>query len=156
MRVTVAANGSRGDVQPLLALARELRRRDHDVVVGVPVNLLPLAASCGVEAREFAPDTAELLASPVVARDLRSRDPRTRSRAIREVAEFGAGTMDDRLLDMADGADVVVTGPLGQERGATVAEHHGARFTPVHFCPSGRTVRCACHWVRCRRSPRVA
>ncbi|WP_299577102.1 glycosyltransferase [uncultured Williamsia sp.] len=135
MKVTVAANGSRGDVQPLLALARELRRRDHDVVVGVPVNLLPLARSCGVDAREFAPDTADLLASPVVARDLRSRDPRTRSRAIREVAEFGAATMDDRLLEMADGADVVVTGPLGQERGATVAEHHGARFTPVHFCP---------------------
>lgn len=135
MRITVAANGSRGDVQPLLALARELRRRDHEVVVGVPVNLLPLAESCGVEAREFAPDTADLLASPVVARDLKSRDPRTRSRAIREVAEFGAGTMDDRLLEMADGADVVVTGPLGQERGATVAEHRGARFTPVHFCP---------------------
>ena len=135
MRVTVAANGSRGDVQPLLALARELRRRDHDVVVGVPVNLLPLAAACGVEAEEFAPDTADLLASPVVARDLKSRDPRTRSRAIRQVTEFGAATMDDRLLEMADGADVVVTGPLGQERGATVAEHHGARFTPVHFCP---------------------
>ncbi|MEH3154842.1 MAG: glycosyltransferase [Gordonia paraffinivorans] len=135
MKVTVAANGSRGDVQPLLALARELRGRDHQVVVGVPVNLLPLADACGVAAREFAPDTADLLASPLVARDLKSRDPRTRSRAIRQVTEFGAGTMDDRLLEMADGADVVVTGPLGQERGATVAEHHGARFTPVHFCP---------------------
>jgi UDP:flavonoid glycosyltransferase YjiC (YdhE family) len=143
MKITVAANGSRGDVQPLLAVARELRRRDHDVVVGVPVNLLPLAAACGVDAQEFAPDTADLLASDLVARQLKSRDPRTRSRAIRQVTEFGAGTMDDRLLEMADGADVVVTGPLGQERGATVADHHGARFTPVHFCPirPNRSVR---------------
>jgi UDP:flavonoid glycosyltransferase YjiC (YdhE family) len=135
MKITVAANGSRGDVQPLLAVARELRDRGHDVVVGVPVNLLPLAAACGVPAQEFAPDTADLLASDLIARDLKSRDPRTRSRAIRQVTEFGAGTMDDRLLAMADGADVVVTGPLGQERGATVADHQGARFTPVHFCP---------------------
>lgn len=143
MKVTIAANGSRGDVQPQIALALELRRRGHDVVLGVPLNLLPLAQACGVEALEFAPDTADLLASPLISRDLKSRDPRTRARAIRQVTEFGAATMDDRLLEFADGADVVVTGPLGQERGATVAEHHGARFTPVHFCPirPNRSVR---------------
>ncbi|MGZ8179316.1 glycosyltransferase [Williamsia sp. SKLECPSW1] len=141
--MTIAANGSRGDVQPQIALAHELRRRGHDVVLGVPVNLLALARSTGVEAHEFAPDTADLLASPLIARDLKSRNPRTRSAAIRQVTEFGAAAMDDRLLEFADGADVVVTGPLGQERGATVAEHHGARFTPVHFCPirPNRSVR---------------
>lgn len=51
------------------------------------------------------------------------------------MTEFGAATMDERLLDMADGADLVVTGLMGQERGATVAEFRGAAFVPLHYCP---------------------
>ncbi|GAA2068946.1 glycosyltransferase [Williamsia deligens] len=143
MRITIAANGSRGDIQPQIALTRALVDRGHDVVLGVPVNLLGLVRSFGIEAHEFAPDTAELLASPLIARDLKSRNPRTRAAAIRQVTEFGATAMDDALLTLADGADLVVTGLLGQERGATVAEHHGARFVPVHYCPirPNRSVR---------------
>lgn len=36
MRVLVTAVGSRGDVQPVLALARALRARGHEIMVGAP------------------------------------------------------------------------------------------------------------------------
>ncbi|GAA1455695.1 glycosyltransferase [Williamsia maris] len=135
MRLALALNGSRGDVQPGIAVALEMTSRGHEVVVGVPENLVDFARGHGVDAQMFAPDTDDLLRSPLIKRDLKSPNPRTRARAIREVTEFGAATMDDRLLEMADGADLVVTGLMGQERGATVAEHRGARFVPLHYCP---------------------
>ncbi|SIR81262.1 glycosyltransferase [Williamsia sterculiae] len=133
--VVLAFNGSRGDVVPGLVVARALAGRGHRVTVGVPENLVAFARTEGVDAVPFAPDTDELLRSTVITRDLRSRNPRTRSRAVRQIAEFGATTMDDRLLEMADGTSIVMTGPLGQERGATVAESRGAAFVPLHFCP---------------------
>ncbi|MGU3292220.1 glycosyltransferase [Williamsia sp. M5A3_1d] len=135
MRVAFALNGSRGDVQPGLAVAKALTQRGHDVAVGVPENLLEFAGDLGVAATVFAPDTADLLASPLVQRDLKSRNPRTRSRALREVTEFGATAMDDRFLEISDGADMVVTGLMGQERAATIAEYRGARYVPLHYCP---------------------
>ncbi|MBJ7288208.1 glycosyltransferase [Williamsia sp.] len=135
MRLALALNGSRGDVQPGIAVALEMADRGHDVVVGVPENLVDFARGHGVDAQMFAPDTDDLLRSPLIKRDLKSSNPRTRARAIREVTEFGAATMDERLLEMADGADLVVTGLMGQERGATVAEFRDAAFVPLHYCP---------------------
>ncbi|WP_045822149.1 glycosyltransferase [Williamsia herbipolensis] len=135
MRVAFALNGSRGDVQPGLAVAKALTERGHDVAVGVPENLLDFAGEHGVDATVFAPDTADLLASPLVQRDLKSRNPRTRSRALREVTGFGATAMDERFLEISDGADLVVTGLMGQERAATIAEYRGARYVPLHYCP---------------------
>ncbi|KQR97261.1 hypothetical protein ASG12_15000 [Williamsia sp. Leaf354] len=135
MRVAFALNGSRGDVQPGLAVAKALTERGHDVAVGVPENLLEFSTDHGVDATVFAPDTADLLASPLVQRDLKSRNPRTRSRALREVTGFGATAMDERFLEISDGADLVVTGLMGQERAATIAEYRGARYVPLHYCP---------------------
>ncbi|MGJ0119130.1 glycosyltransferase [Williamsia sp. MIQD14] len=135
VRVAFALNGSRGDVQPGLAVATALTERGHEVAVGVPQNLVDFATEHGVAATVFAPDTADLLASPLVQRDLKSRNPRTRSRALREVTEFGATAMDDRFLEISEGADLVVTGLMGQERAATIAEYRGARYVPLHYCP---------------------
>ncbi len=135
MRIVLALNGSRGDIQPGVAVAREMSTRGHDVVVGVPENLLDFARSHGVDATVFAPDTDDLLRSPLVKRDLKSFNPRTRARAIREVTEFGAATMDERLLELSSGADLVLTGLMGQERGATVAEYRNAAFVPLQYCP---------------------
>ncbi len=135
MRVALALNGSRGDVQPGIAVALAMSSHGHDVTVGVPENLVGFARANGVDADTFAPDTDDLLRSPLIKRDLKSRNPSTRARAIREVTEFGATTMDDRLLEISDGADLVVTGLMGQERGATVAEYRHAAFVPLQYCP---------------------
>ncbi len=50
MRVLVSAVGTRGDVQPAIALAIALRARGHDVRLAVPPNFVAWAASLGFEA----------------------------------------------------------------------------------------------------------
>ena len=47
MKIVVAVHRTRGDVEPCAAVARELRRRGHDVRMAVPPNLIGFVASIG-------------------------------------------------------------------------------------------------------------
>ncbi|MFI6424485.1 glycosyltransferase [Promicromonospora sp. NPDC050880] len=138
MRHVMALVGSRGDVQPALAVALELRRRGHEVVTGVAPNLLPLAQRLGLDPVPLGIDSAALLGSDLVRRDMRSARPVRRVRALRAVAAAGWDELRTgltALLDDAGGADTVVTGLLGQEVAAAVAERRGLRTAALHYCP---------------------
>ncbi|GAA2068931.1 glycosyltransferase [Williamsia deligens] len=135
MRLVAAFAGSRGDVQPGLALSLELTRRGHDVTMAVPPNLVDFAESAGVQAVPYGTDTAELLGSATVTDELRSRDPVRRLRAVRAVTRAGALQATQDLRDACDGADLLVGGSVGQERALAVAEARGIGYLPVHLCP---------------------
>ncbi|PUB24525.1 UDP:flavonoid glycosyltransferase YjiC (YdhE family) [Promicromonospora sp. AC04] len=134
----MALVGSRGDVQPALAVALELRRRGHDVVTGVAPNLVPLAERLGLDPVPLGIDSAALLGSDLVRRDMRSAHPVRRVRALRAVAAAGWDELRTGLLALLDdvgGADTVVTGLLGQEVAAAVAERRGLGMAALHYCP---------------------
>jgi vancomycin aglycone glucosyltransferase len=48
MRVTLAAMGSRGDAQPILALGRALKARGHEVVISAAPDFAHWAAELGL------------------------------------------------------------------------------------------------------------
>ncbi|UYN99861.1 MAG: glycosyltransferase family 1 protein [Devosia sp.] len=58
MRVSIHTLGTRGDVQPYLALAREMRSRGHEVMLVAPAQFADMAAA---EQIGFAPLPAEFL-----------------------------------------------------------------------------------------------
>lgn len=134
----MALVGSRGDVQPALAVGLELRRRGHEVIAGVAPNLVPLARRLGLDPVPLGIDSAALLGSDLVRRDMRSTHPVRRVRALRAVAAAGWDELRtglSALLDDAGGTDTVVTGLLGQEVAAAVAERRGLRTAALHYCP---------------------
>jgi UDP:flavonoid glycosyltransferase YjiC (YdhE family) len=138
VRHVFALVGSRGDVQPALAVALELRRRGHEVVTGVAPNLVPSAERLGLDPVPLGTDSAALLSSDLVRRDLRSAHPVRRVRALRAVASAGWDELRTGLLALLDdvgGADTVVTGLLGQEVAAAVAERRGLGMAALHYCP---------------------
>ncbi|MFD7023059.1 glycosyltransferase [Promicromonospora sukumoe] len=138
MRHVMALVGSRGDVQPALAVALELRRRGHEVVTGVAPNLVPLAGRLGLDPVPLGIDSAALLGSDLVRRDMRSAHLVRRVRALRAVASAGWDELRTGLLALLDdvgGADTVVTGLLGQEVAAAVAERRGLAMAALHYCP---------------------
>jgi UDP:flavonoid glycosyltransferase YjiC (YdhE family) len=61
MRIAVMTMGSRGDVQPFVALAVGLQRAGHDVFLAAPPNFSDLAAEYGLEFYPLGVDTKELL-----------------------------------------------------------------------------------------------
>ncbi|MEU4362312.1 nucleotide disphospho-sugar-binding domain-containing protein [Promicromonospora sp. NPDC023987] len=138
MRHVLALVGSRGDVQPALAVGLELRRRGHEVVTGVAPNLVPLAERLGLDPVPLGIDSAALLGSDLVRRDMRSAHLVRRARALRAVASAGWDELRTGLLALLDdvgGADTVVTGLLGQEVAAAVAERRGLGMAALHYCP---------------------
>ncbi|PYE14735.1 UDP:flavonoid glycosyltransferase YjiC (YdhE family) [Williamsia limnetica] len=138
MKFVLAFNGSRGDVQPAIALGCELAGRGHDIVLAVPPNLTEFAAAAGLRVHGYGLDTGELLRSEVVSRDLRSANPVTRLHAVSEITLRGGRTMQQDLLDLTTDADAIIGGSAGQERAFNVALVRGIPYIPVHLCPIRR------------------
>ena len=59
MKFALAAYGSRGDVEPGVAVARELLGRGHDVHIALPPDKLGLAESAGLAAVGYGPDSRD-------------------------------------------------------------------------------------------------
>lgn len=140
MRLVLPFTGSRGDVQPGLALAVELADRGHSVLFGAPPNLVAFATAAtnavdDITVVPFGPDTEELLGSDLVRTRIKSRNPRRRLAALAELANYGWDEMTAQLAAMVDGADATVTGTLGQEMTFNIAEANAIAFVALHYCP---------------------
>ena len=64
MKFVLAFYGTRGDVEPGIAVGRELLRRGHDVRMAVPPDLIGFAESAGLAAVAYGPDTQAWLKRP--------------------------------------------------------------------------------------------
>ncbi|GAA1455702.1 glycosyltransferase [Williamsia maris] len=135
MELVLSFNGSRGDVQPGVALAVAVAARGHTVRMAVPPNLVDFARAAGVRAEPCGADTRALLGSDLVTRDLKSRNPVSRMRAVAEVTHLGSRAAAAELVEICTGADAIVGGSVGQERSLTAAEALGVPYLPVHYCP---------------------
>ncbi|MFE1593351.1 glycosyltransferase [Nocardia sp. NPDC058705] len=138
MKYVLAFTGSRGDVQPGLALGVELRSRGHDVTMAVPPNLTEFCRRTGVPTEEFGADTKELLDSDLVSTRIKSANPLTRLRAIADITVRNGRSAQSELMDLTVGADAVIGGSVGQERLLNVATARAIPYVPVHYCPMRR------------------
>ncbi|MFB8007975.1 glycosyltransferase [Nocardia sp. NPDC056000] len=131
MKVAVLTYGSRGDFQPHLAVAAELRTRGHDVVVAANTNNIAAVHGAGIDAVRIPVDIRAFLGSPAAQRFLYANgilDLPGKLRFARKIARLDAsrgGYVDDALITACAGADIVVTGPLTFARALTVVEASG-------------------------------
>lgn len=72
MRLLILTFGSRGDVQPYVALGRALRERGHEVTVATGRGFEALIEAHGLRAASLSLDVRELLENPTMRRALRS------------------------------------------------------------------------------------
>ncbi|WP_336082252.1 glycosyltransferase [Nocardia sp. SSK8] len=135
MRALLAFTGSRGDAQPGILLARELRARGHAVTLALSPNLAGFATAHGIPAVGFGRDSAELLRTQHEDRRFRSPSPRQRMRAVLDLQRRGVSEAVRDLLALAPGHDVLVTGMAGEEAAEKVARRVGIPLAAVHFFP---------------------
>ncbi|MGC5247549.1 glycosyltransferase [Gordonia sp. DT219] len=135
MKIAFALHGSRGDVQPAVAVAAKLVRRGHRVRLAVAEDLVEPIARTGIATSALCPSTADLLRSPLIQEDLKSKNPRVRLHALREVGAYGADESERVMGELADDSDVLATGLLAQDRAASIAESRRIAFVPLHYCP---------------------
>jgi UDP:flavonoid glycosyltransferase YjiC (YdhE family) len=141
MKFVLAFYGTRGDVEPGVAVGRELLRRGHDVRMAVPPDLVGFAESAGLTAVGYGPDTKAWLE---VTRNFWTRLFRNFWRIkevvklLRESREPGTrcwAEMSTTLTSLADRADVLITGLSYQELAANVAEYCDVGLATVLWLP---------------------
>jgi sterol 3beta-glucosyltransferase len=139
MRVTLVGVGTRGDVQPLIVLGRELQRRGHDIVVGVPPNLVDFALRAELAAQPVGPDSQAFVQSPEGREMLASGNVKAFLTALGKVGHDNLELSLSGLLRVMDGADLVVSGTLSEEAVAAVAEAYRIPVVFLHHAPKRRT-----------------
>ena len=139
MRVLLLTQGTRGDVQPFLALALALENSGHTALVAGPAHCAPLAAAHGVEYHPTDDGVTGLMADPdlagVMDTGLRGvRGAAQTVRLLRRIKDTTVRVYEDMADAAESGADIVVhtVGLPGQH----IAECLGARAVPVALQPS--------------------
>ncbi|MCV7101051.1 glycosyltransferase [Mycobacterium palustre] len=141
MRIVLANWGSRGDIEPCVAVGHELQRRGHDVRMVVPPDSVGFAESAGLEAVACGPDSR---AAMDVVRDYWTCYCGTpwKIRRLRRLRAEMHGTMFESwqaisrtLMSLMDGVDVLFTGMNFEAAAANVAEYHGIPMVTLHYFP---------------------
>ncbi|MFB9905418.1 glycosyltransferase [Allokutzneria oryzae] len=116
MKALLVTHGTRGDVQPFLALALALRAAGHDARLAAPESFAAQAHQHGVEFAALDEGPNRLLDDPVVReaigngyRGLRGKISAVRT--ARRIKPLMAAVLHDLGLAARDGADVVVHSP---------------------------------------------
>ena len=126
VRVLLAPHGTRGDVQPMLALASALHTRGHVVTFLVPDNFVGWVRAYGFEALGNGIDLEQLVRSAGARLD-----------SMRWQLRHLADTLIPRLFDSFAGApdaDLIV-GAGVQVAGGSVAEARRVPYATIGFCP---------------------
>ncbi|MGD1282455.1 glycosyltransferase [Mycobacterium seoulense] len=136
MKFALASYGTRGDVEPATAVARELLRRGHEVQLAVPPNLVGLVESAGVVAVPYGPDQQQGMWDTDFLRRFWRIDEVVRLwREAQELLTQSWADMSATLTSVADGADLVLTGPGFPGVPANIAEYYGIPLATMHYFP---------------------
>ena len=141
MKFVLAFYGTRGDVEPGVAVGRELLRRGHDVRMAVPPDLVGFAEAAGLAAVDYGPDIQAWLEATrnfwtyFFRNFWRVRDVLRLLRESREPGTQCWGEMSTMLTSLTDGADLLLTGMSYQELAANVAEYRDIPLATLLWFP---------------------
>lgn len=131
MRILIAAMGSRGDVQPALALAVALGNAGHEVRVSAPPDFAAWAGQLGLEFASAGINMQETLQQYA---DRMGGNPLALARAIREILMQHVPEMMERTIAASKGVDVIVS--ANQFLARTAAEVFAVPFFGVIYTPT--------------------
>ncbi len=127
MRIALSAIGTRGDVQPMLALGLALRARGHDVRMCAPPDFRDLVYDVGLPFVAVGHDVHELLT--VQCPDI-ARNPLAPLRVMDDIIRH----QFDDLRKGCEGAEVLVGAGI-QTAGPSIAEQLGIPYFYTAYCP---------------------
>jgi UDP:flavonoid glycosyltransferase YjiC (YdhE family) len=114
MRLTLLAIGSRGDVQPYVALGRGLARAGHEVTLGTHAPFRAFVEGHGLRFAEVAGNPRELVETdPAQAWLEAGRNPIRLARTMRPLVDDLFGAMTETMAGACRGAEAIVYSGFG-------------------------------------------
>lgn len=141
MKIAMTCYGSRGDVEPCVAIGRELQRRGHDVRVAVLPDRVGLVEAAGLAAVSYDLDTQAILEVPrkfwtsFFRSFWRIRDLIRLWREVWELSTQCWKEISTTLTSLAEGADLLFTGLVFEGAAANVAEYYDIPLATLHYVP---------------------
>ncbi|WP_099038966.1 glycosyltransferase [Mycobacterium neglectum] len=137
MKFALACYGSRGDVEPSLAVGRELLRRGHEVHMAVPPDLVGFVEAAGLATVSYGPEVEALLNADHVRHFWSNffRNPVGLLRDLWAPIISNWAEVSKTLTSLADGADLLSTGLNFEQAAANVAEHFDIPLIALHHFP---------------------
>jgi vancomycin aglycone glucosyltransferase len=133
MRVLLTTIGSRGDVQPLVALASQLKTRGHDVRLCAPPDFLEWIESLGIPSIPIGPEVRRFAAARPMGTPARSA-PTPEQR--QQMADATVATQFETLTAAAEGCDIIVAATALQVAARSIAEKMGIPYVFVAYSPT--------------------
>ncbi|MDA0242846.1 MAG: glycosyltransferase [Chloroflexi bacterium] len=138
MKILILALGSRGDVQPFLALAVGLRDAGHHVTLAAPYNYREWIVSYGIHFHPARFNPHEMLQRPEVQKMIKSRNVVRQIRVITEFVRPGLLQSLDDFWEAGQSADFVVQTGTGYG-GSEIAQLRGIPLALAFLQPFHRT-----------------
>lgn len=131
MRVLLSTIGSRGDVQPLVALASQLKALGQEVRLCVPPDFHDWIVSLGLPVTPIGPELRTATASrPPATPDWFSPERR------RQLAEATVAAQFETIVTAAQGCNLIVAATALQIAAGSVAEKMGIPYVFAAYCPT--------------------
>ena len=131
MRVLLSTIGSRGDVQPLVALALQLKALGQEVRLCVPPDFRDWIEGLGIPVTPIGPEVRNFA---VASRPATPTPPTPEQR--RQMMEGTVATQFETITAAAQGCDVIVGATALQIAAPSVAEKMGIPYVFAAYCPA--------------------
>jgi vancomycin aglycone glucosyltransferase len=129
MRALLSTIGSRGDVQPIVALASRLNALGHEARLCVPPDFRDWIESLGMHVMPIGPELR-----PTGRAGASVSPPMLEQR--RRMAEASVAAQFESLVASAEGCDIVLAATALQIAARSVAEYMGIPYVFAAFCPA--------------------
>jgi len=129
MRILLSTIGSRGDVQPLVALGLKLKELGQDVHMCVPPDFREWIEGLGITVTPIGPELRSTAkTNPMAARPTPEQ--------IRQMMEGTVATQFETITAATQGCDVIVGATALQIAAPSIAESMGVPYFFVAYCPA--------------------
>jgi sterol 3beta-glucosyltransferase len=135
MKITLLAYGSRGDVQPYVALGLALKSRGHQARVAAPENFQSFVEAFGLDYAPLAGDTRQLLEGGEALREMRRGSNRGFFMAVRRSMEPIRQRFEDSVLKASQGSEFLLSSPVTEFLTRSAAEAVGAQAVLSFLAP---------------------
>lgn len=122
MKITFLLAGTRGDIQPFVALAWELTRRGHQVSVAAPAGFARMIEPSGARHIPLSVNHEELLGSEQWRRILRTGSVFKLIQLLAETDRMVRPRLHREMLESCEGAQALVANLMLENSAASIAE----------------------------------
>ncbi|KXO95986.1 hypothetical protein AXK57_17895 [Tsukamurella pulmonis] len=136
MRIAIACMGSRGDISPLLAVARIFADRGDAVKIGCTVESQEYVRSYGFEPHVLTTlNLKEFLQSPQGQKKFFGASTTTQLRELGKLADSHGDEFDDRFAEFCQDVDCVISTRILEEQAAVITHRENTPLVMLEYFP---------------------